>query len=177
MAGNQDVNYRLKRVYLKFYEIGMAKFIADWRISESKKKNLKERFKEPMDDDHNRDINYLGAMGEVAVAKYLNQYWGGTVNTFHSVADVGIDVEVRASRKMKQDLIVRKNDREDSFYFLVIQLSEETYKIAGFIKGSDAKQEEYYMSPNSRPKAYFVPQSDLYKPTIENLKKFGLLNL
>lgn len=171
MNNDKSVNYRLKKVNLAFYEISMANFIADWRIEESKKMNLKGF---QMSAEHNRKINRLGALGELAVAKYLGDYWGGTVNTFHRLADVGNNIEVRATTNNRQSLIFRDRDSLESFFFLVIQISEETYKIAGFIQGKDAKKEEFYGSPNERPPAYFVPQSRLIKPTLNNLQRYGL---
>lgn len=172
---NKTVNYRFKKVTLEFYELAMGEFIANLRISESKRLGLKERFDTPMSKEHNFNINLRGTLGEIAVAKYLNQYWAGTVNTFHTLSDVGLEVEVRTTIYAEKKLILRDNDPEDAYYFQVLQMNNETFRILGFIHGSYAKVKEYYYTTNERPKAYFIPQSDLIKPTLENLKKHRLI--
>lgn len=174
---NQKVNYRLQKVKLDWYEIEMAKFVANSRISHSREMNLKERFHDSnMTDEKNLEINTLGALGEIAVAKYLNQYFGGTVNTFKGVSDVGLNVEVRATTLKNKDLIIRDNDTKNAYYFLVQQVHENLYKIQGFLYGMDAVQDKYCKAPNpNRPRAFFVPQSDLIKANKENLQKAGLV--
>lgn len=59
-----------------------------------------------------------GAAGEAAVAKYLNRYWSGTVNTFGKGGDVGA-LQVRARSRHDYELIIRPKDRDDDWFVLV----------------------------------------------------------
>lgn len=157
---NRDVDYSTGKVILKPYEIEMAKFVAGRRIEESRRLKIKDSIPN-LSEERNISINTLGALGEVAVAKYLNQFWGGTVNTFHNRSDVGFEIEVRTTANDNQSLIIRKRDDPKKFYFLVLQVSESEYKIKGFILGEDGMKHVFYRSPNGREKAYFVPVEEL----------------
>lgn len=104
------------------------------------------------------DVDILGAMGEVAVAKALCLYWSPSVNTF-KLPDVG-DLHVRATRYGTGKLIVRPND-PDGTYLLVIALLPK-FKIVGYCSAQYAKQDEFRSQPDStRPSCWAVPQSRL----------------
>lgn len=108
-----------------------------------------------------------GALGEIVVAKALGIYWGGTVNTFKNIPDVG-KLEVRTRSKNDYDLIVRENDDSNSIYVLVTGQAPEFY-LVGWIKGHDAKVQKFVQTYGGRPPAYFVPHNALNP--IEDLKK------
>lgn len=123
---------------------------------------------------HERDYlvrlqdNILGACGEMVVCKALGWFWSPTVNTFHRVADIGRNVEARTTSRQDGCLIVRDNDPDDRYYFLVIG-EPLTFRVAGWMKGSEAKRDEWIRDPGVRRKAWFVPQDKL-KPLPEREK-------
>ena len=107
------------------------------------------------------DIDIEGAAGEMAFAKALNVHWTGAINNFKD-GDIGHKVQVRTTKNHNNKLIIRDNDKDDN-YFVLVTGSIPLFKIQGFILGSKAKQIQWYIGPNGRPKAYFVPQDALIK--------------
>jgi len=104
-----------------------------------------------------RDIE--GVCGEICVAKTLNMYWEPRVNNFHG-ADIGNNIQVRTRSKDHYELIVRKNDNPEHFYFLVTG-SAPDYTVHGYIIGKFAMKEEWLADHGDRPEAWFVPQAEL----------------
>ena len=104
-----------------------------------------------------------GALAELAVAKALNTYWSGSVNTF-GAADIGTDIQVRLRKQRADepppDLIVRPADNPDCVYVLVVGESPN-FTVVGWISGAAAKQECYKQNYGGRGEAYFVPQYSL----------------
>jgi hypothetical protein len=118
--------------------------------------------------DPNANLLFMdieGALGELCVAKVRDRYFSATVNTFKD-ADLGKDVQVRATSNHDYSLIVRPKDDPNHFYFLVTGMSP-TFCVRGWIKGSDAMQDKYLKAPNGRPQAWFVPQRDLNPVTLK----------
>ena len=61
-----------------------------------------------------------GATGEVAAAKLMNVFWGGSVNTFKTGGDIdGTGWEVRTRSKHDYDLVVRDSDPDGRVMILV----------------------------------------------------------
>jgi hypothetical protein len=98
----------------------------------------------------------LGAMAELAVAKYLDKYWSFHVNRFAS-GDVG-DYEVRYSQR--SDLKIRERDKGT-----IISVSgyPPIFLINGFIDAIEAKRIVEPSSPRSGPPAYFLPHKFLHE--------------
>ena len=105
-------------------------------------------------------LHVEGACGELAVAKRLNLYWGGTVDTFKVGGDIGDLIEVRTRSESHYDLIVRERDRADSIYVLVTGRCP-SYVVRGWLRGKDAAKPEFLRGYAARPEAYFVPQGRL----------------
>lgn len=101
-----------------------------------------------------------GACGELAVAKALGRYWDGSVNTFEQPDLPGLQVRTRS--QTYYDLIVRPADSDDDLFVLVTGRCPR-YVVRGWIKGADAKQEQWLQTHGNRPGAYFVPQSALHE--------------
>lgn len=112
-------------------------------------------------------IHIEGACGELAVSKYMNLYWGGSVNTFKSDGDLCNGWEVRTRSNDDWDLIIRNNDPEDRIYILVTGLFPKYY-IKGWIKGKQGKQNQFYKNYGNYGHAWFVPQN--YLQPMKNLK-------
>ena len=100
-----------------------------------------------------------GALGELAVARYCGKYWDGSVDTFRSSPDLA-NVEVRTRSRHDYDLIIRNDDDPDKFYVLVTGRAP-TYRIRGWIKGANARRDDWLQTHGNRPAAWFVPNSAL----------------
>lgn len=105
------------------------------------------------------DVHCEGALGEQAVAKALDRFWSGAVNTFRSEADVS-GYEVKTRSKHHYDLLVRSDDSDDAYFILVTGRAPH-YRVHGYMRGADAKQAEFLQTYGDRPAAWFVPQSRL----------------
>lgn len=111
--------------------------------------------------------HYLGARGEMALAKALNIYWSGTVGQL-GCRDVG-PFQVRASDKFTSRLILHPNDCDAHVFFLVTGTSQEPatdlFVIHGWLNASEGKKDEYWCDPTKEDRwAYFVDQNILDKP-------------
>lgn len=104
------------------------------------------------------DIHIQGALGEMAVAKALNVYWSGSVNTFAACDLPGLQVRTRS--RHWYDLIVRSRDSDDEPFILVTGECP-TFTVHGWIYGRDAKKPKWLREYGNRPAAYFVPQGAL----------------
>lgn len=102
-----------------------------------------------------------GACGEVAVAKALGKYWGGSINTFKDGGDIAsTGWEVRTRSDHKHDLIVRDDDPNERIFILVTGQSP-SFRIHGWILARDAKREEWLKNYGGFGPAYFVPKEHL----------------
>lgn len=111
--------------------------------------------------DGAEEINIFSCRGEMAVAKYLNLFWSGSVGDYKA-PDVGGLVEVRTINKAGRRLIVHPEDRDWAPYVLVDVSNQPMMKLVGWMFGTDAKNKKYWADPTGKGRhAYFVPQSDL----------------
>ena len=138
-------------------ELMIARLIGKLRTRTSRKNDLSAGYT-GFEGDHT-PVDIIGAAGEMAVAKLLGIYWSAGVNTFHG-ADLGINIQVRATDKIDYSLIVRQDDDDQHAYILVISQSPE-YHIVGWLWGHECKKDQYWKAPNNRPGAWFVPQDKL----------------
>lgn len=97
----------------------------------------------------------LGAMSELAVAKWRGREWVPLHDNPTGKADVGRNVEVRCSQYPDAHLIVREKDRDDRPFVLVVP-DPPWFQVRGWLWGREAKVEKY-----RREDAYWVPQRDL----------------
>jgi hypothetical protein len=102
----------------------------------------------------------LGACAELAVAKWLGVQWSRSVDTFHSEADVGEDIDVRCTTHDGGALIVRDNDQPYRWMMLVTGQAP-VLSLRGYVRGSDAMTPQYWCNPHGYRGAWFVPQADL----------------
>lgn len=100
-----------------------------------------------------------GALGEMAVAKYLNCYWDSSVDTWKEPDLAGL-IQVRTRTQHHWDLIVRHKDADHEVYVLATGRAP-SYILRGWIRGADAKQPQYLKNHGSYHPAFFVPQKDL----------------
>lgn len=110
--------------------------------------------------DGSWDHHILGAMGELALAKWLGVYWAGTVDVFKRVPDVA-GVEVRTRPRHDYDLIIRDDDDEERVYVLVTGRGPE-FRLRGWVKGLESRDLRWRKDHGGREDAWFVPQDALH---------------
>jgi hypothetical protein len=112
-----------------------------------------------------------GALGEIAVAKYLGLYPGGITDA--KATDVGEHYEVRTRPKSYYELFVRKREKEDKEdkYFILVQGAYGDYTVRGWISAYEtfAHPEWYHNNEGKTGHRYWVPHEFLYP--IETLPK------
>lgn len=144
-----------QHIRLEWYELEQAGIIGLQRQIEAFRKNLTPKLGYWSWHSH-----IEGALAELAVAKALNIYWAGGVNTF-GAADVGADIQVRLRKPKTPEelpaLIVRPNDKPTDIYILVTGESPQ-FTVVGWISGLQAQNPEFLADYGGRGAAYFVPQ-------------------
>jgi hypothetical protein len=137
--------------------------VANARMTISNEKELNHASTYRRDHLERITQEITGACGELAVAKFLGKYWSPSVNTFHSFPDIEPNIEVRSTVLTTGCLPVRDNDADDRYYFLAVG-TPPTMTVVGYIRGSDAKRQQWLRDPNGYRPAYFVPQEALLQP-------------
>lgn len=141
-------------VSLKAYEVYIAAMVGARRtissLGSSKTGNVNA------DVGWHTDIE--GAGGEMAVAKALDVYWDGSVDTY-KLPDVG-KYQVRQTELSNGSLIVREGDSDDEIFILVTGKAP-LYEVRGYMLGAAAKREEFVRDPHGMSPAWFVPQGKL----------------
>lgn len=136
----------------------MASAVGALRYSESLQYNRKDNHGLSQEID-GLGLHVLGAAGELAVARLLGRYWGGDVSSFKR-ADLGNSLQIRTRSKPHYDLIVRNDDSPENYYVLVTGTTTRL-QVHGWIRGADARKDEFLKTYGDRPAAWFVPQSQL----------------
>lgn len=150
-------------IELAWYEVMNAGQAANFRMTEVIFKGMGETHGSQKHDDFQRHMN--GALGEIAVAKFLNVYWKGKGDCF------GIDIgggdrephEVRATQRDDGCLILHPNDRDNCTFWLVTGM-RNVWTIQGWLVAVNGKQDRYWRDPGTGRPAYFVPQDRLEDP-------------
>lgn len=144
-------------ITLAWFELATAAQVGLRRHIEALMKGLPDKY--GFNQETGWNVHIEGAAGEMAVAKCLNMFWNGSVNTFKRDADVG-KLQVRTRSKEDYDLLVRPDDR-DGDVFVLVTGKAPTFKVHGWRYGVDAKQPEFMQTHGGRDPAYFVPKSKL----------------
>lgn len=117
------------------------------------------------------DRHLPGALGEIALAKLLQLYWGGSMNDFGAFGDVG-EYEVRGSWISRAhcivypgDLVSKKGPKDPLVVLVTIDFPAAT--IRGCVRASTALAVQEYRDIGDRfqrkggTPGWWVPQSDL----------------
>ena len=116
-------------------------------------------------EDRSWHLHIEGALGEMAVAKYLGWYWSGALGDLEAgdvaSAILNKEVEVRTTHHDNGRLIIHEGDSDDAAFVLMIGRLG-TYRLMGWMWGYEAKKERYWEDPsgNGRP-AFFVDAEHL----------------
>lgn len=104
------------------------------------------------------DDEIEGAMAEAALAREKGLFFDPRVGRYHA-KDVGA-YHVRHTTLSDGSLIIREKDPEG--LYVLVTGSFGSYRIVGGIESGKARQlHQYRKSPNGRPAAWFIPQSEL----------------
>lgn len=108
------------------------------------------------------DKHIIGCIGELAVAKVIGVTWTGSVDTFKTESDLSGNIQVRHRSNPVWSLIVRTNDSDDDIFVLSRGMPPGAIEVAGWMKGKDAKRDEWLSDPGGygRP-SYFVDSAHL----------------
>lgn len=134
-------------------EIMMAAQVGVMRHVQNIKRKVKEAYGASPDKDWQYDIE--GALGEYALAKYLNRCWGGTGE--YRAPDV-CGVDVRTSSKDWGDLILHPKDPDTRIFFLLTGLNGR-YTVRGWCYAKEGKKDQHWKDPAGGRPAYFYPQT------------------
>jgi hypothetical protein len=142
-------------VTLNWHEVMMASHVGLWRRVSAIKNGKRDLHGY---EGAGWDPNLEGACGELAAAKALGLYWDGSINTWKQ-PDVG-NLHVRTMGKHHYDLLIRPGDDDEGLFVLVTGKCPE-FRVHGWIRGRDAKNQDWIKNHGNRSPAYFVPQSML----------------
>lgn len=114
------------------------------------------------------DYEWIGVIGEIAVAKFLNTFWPGMGMSIGAV-DAG-RAEVRTVDADHKRLIAHEGDRDDLPFIsaLVTRALLPEVVLRGWSFGRDAKQPKFWCDPGTGRAAFFVdndcllPMSELH---------------
>lgn len=143
-------------IHLEKYELQLAAQVGIQRHIEAVVAGLEDKYGAKKGG---WNLHIEGAAGELALAKLLNVYWNGSVNTFSSGGDVG-QLQVRTRSKHDYELLIRAKDRDDDAFILVTGASPD-FVVRGWLFGKEAKRDEWRQTHGGRDPAWFVPHSGL----------------
>jgi hypothetical protein len=112
------------------------------------------------------EIDVNGCCAELAVARYTNLFWCGTVNDVQA-RDVGGMVDVRSTTQRNHNLILHPDDDDETPYVLVWTHAPE-FDLCGWTFAGDGKLSEFWRDPTGGRPAFFVPRN-LLRPMPELL--------
>ena len=107
--------------------------------------------------DKGWQMHLEGALGEMALAKHLDVYVGGT--GVLRGPDVG-DCDVRTTAGADNRLILHPDDPDERVFWLLTGQNGK-YTVRGNILGAEGKQQKWWKDPVGGRPAYFVPQGEL----------------
>lgn len=108
------------------------------------------------------DADIIGCIGEMAVAKYFNFYWGGWNRADLNGNDVGGKVQVRSRRRAHYELMLHREDKDNDPFVLALVHDLPNVILRGWIFAHAGKRPEYWSDPAGGRPAFFVPQSALW---------------
>jgi hypothetical protein len=144
-------------VTLEWAEVRFAAYSGIDRHIRNLAKDRRPRYGAGRDD---WTSHVVGAIGELAVAKAFGFYWEGIRPELDHAGDLA-RWQLRATPGPNHCLIVHRED-PDHAPFLLVRGGPQTWELAGWIAGSDAKRDCYWRDPVGGRPAYFVPSTALH---------------
>lgn len=150
-------------VTLVDYEFRNAALIGFTRAVNSILKKSKSYFPEKYEGQtwHN---NILGACGEAAVAKFLNVYWGGGVDTYNQSDLIGYPCEIRTTTHKVLKPKIRPKDSGIIIAVVADPKDKMRFKIWGWLDAQKGKQDEWYHADQDslNPSPCWFPPLDVW---------------
>jgi len=142
-------------IQLTSSEMMQAALIGSMRHIENLHKRRKDFYGATKDTGW--QINIEGALGEMALSKFMNVYYAGT--GILRAPDVG-GHDVRTRSRHDYDLILHPDDPDDRWFWLLTGINGR-YWVHGRILAGEGKRPEWWADPAGGRPAYFVPQDAL----------------
>jgi len=117
----------------------------------------------------------IGAIGEIAFAKFADRFFIPQVNTFHGIPDCFEDIEVRTSDK-NLTLITRDDDSPDRKYVKVMTNGNKAL-IVGWLYGHETRRDEFFKSSEGQRDCWMTPHEYLKHPSTIFEKALDLENM
>lgn len=111
----------------------------------------------------------IGVCAEYAFCRMFGIEYTWPINEFHRVPDCG-GIEVRGTWREDGRLILRHNDSDERWYYLLTTLDNHgpwvldrppVMTLRGSIFGRNGKQDRFYTNPKDYRPAWFIPQMEL----------------
>ena len=155
-------------IRLTYGQMTMAAHIGVAKNASNILKNVEPKYGASKDED-TWEKNINGACAEVAVARYTNLFWCGTLNEF-GAPDVGGLIDVRAITNARHKLILHDSDGDD-VPFVSVLCKPPVFTLRGWIFAKEGKIREKYWRDDDGvdSPAYFV-SSDILRPMPELLE-------
>jgi hypothetical protein len=107
------------------------------------------------------EIDIQGVLGEFVIAKVFDTYWTGGMPKVETDGDVGRH-QVRCSVLDHAGLIVYPDD-PDNVPFILVVGTPPRFRVPGWMRGLDAKQERWWTTPPKlHDPAFLIPQAALH---------------
>jgi len=151
-------------------EVTLSEADEAWALEIGRARNenaLRRGFKPILPGSDTAAGDALGARGELAAARAYELEWRDPyrhdVQHMHD-PDVG-DLDVRTVERAAGTLNMRPRDVNDRVYLLVVAEGRRRYRMAGWLLGREAKQDEFWRPADARgPGWWAVPQDALRDP-------------
>lgn len=148
-------------IHLEPYEIIVARTVGRLRYERATVGGYHANYASAeADEDQRKTFNINGAAGEMAAAKCLGAYWPPSIDTFHTLADIPPDWEVRTRSGRWDDLCITPSD-DDAARVILVTGKLPDYQIHGWIRAGDGKQDQW-LGRSGRGQVYYVPASFLH---------------
>ena len=103
------------------------------------------------------EFHIHGALGEMAFAKWRNQYWNGNLGNFKA-ADVG-RVQIRTTPYATGHLLLHPDDRDSDPFILVTCHAMPRFRLRGWLWAREGKLKEHWrVWKGNKRYAFWVPQ-------------------
>lgn len=138
-------------------------FWASWAADQRNRANVKRGSKEAHGAAGRRlDYNIVGALGELAFARWLGATWEGYTPYTYGARDVA-GFEIRSVEHPTHNLLLHDNDKPSAPYVLMVG-QVDRWHIAGWIRGRDGMDPRWFTDKGNDRPAYFIPPSALRPP-------------
>lgn len=134
------------RVIVEAFKVAELRQLESQLMGLNHANSTKRTYEQRLEDEIN------GVLSEIIVGRIVDKKtFMPTLNGFHEKADVGEDIEVRSSKELTNNLILRDNDDAFRRYVLVICDAMRGWYVKGWCYGYEAMQPEWFRAEEGRP--------------------------